>query len=406
MKKIAVCSLLIALLLCACGKPAADGPKEPEGTAPISAASAVPATPAPAPTPEPTPEPAPEPTPEPEPARTIQIEDALLDSAPEGFQMELHYPVITCSEGGVSGDFRGVAEELYNSFVEVASYYSDGTDMGLFVGLDYEVTFQSGDVVSMVFHTTEYTGGAHPNHDVFCRTWTWSSGPLYVQDLFDVYSPTGDSTAFWDSVMAEVARQIRYERGGELYEWAADHVWDGFSLDMLSVADGGVNVYYGEYDLGSYADGEQMFFVPFDKIDATPIEWIAPGIGDPEPDPNASYFDIWNGSVVGYFGPSGKVTIPAGVTAIGASAFEGVEGMTSLVVPEGVTYIGLSAFGGCYDLRDITLPVSLREIEMEAFDGARGLTDVYYAGSQAQWEQIAVGMDNDPLYSATIHFAQ
>jgi hypothetical protein len=53
-------------------------------------------------------------------------------------------------------------------------------------------------------------------------------------------------------------------------------------------------------------------------------------------------------------------TIPASVTDIGESAFEGCQGLTSITIPEGVTYIGGYAFTNCSNLASISLPNSLR----------------------------------------------
>ena len=55
----------------------------------------------------------------------------------------------------------------------------------------------------------------------------------------------------------------------------------------------------------------------------------------------------------------------------------------SVVIPEGVTKIGAAAFVGC-----------------------TSLTDVYYDGTEAQWNEIAVGENNEPLTSAAMHFNQ
>ena len=44
-------------------------------------------------------------------------------------------------------------------------------------------------------------------------------------------------------------------------------------------------------------------------------------------------------------------------------------------------------------------------ISWGAFNRCTGLTDVYYLGSAEQWNAISIGSDNDPLTSATIHYA-
>jgi hypothetical protein len=41
---------------------------------------------------------------------------------------------------------------------------------------------------------------------------------------------------------------------------------------------------------------------------------------------------------------------------------------------------------------------------MEVIGWGKGLEDVYYLGSEAEWANIAIGSDNEPLTNATIHY--
>ena len=52
----------------------------------------------------------------------------------------------------------------------------------------------------------------------------------------------------------------------------------------------------------------------------------------------------------------------------------------------------------------MTIPDRVTSIDQLVFYGCSNLTDVYYGGSEAQWNQIAIAEDNDPLLNATIHF--
>ncbi len=77
-----------------------------------------------------------------------------------------------------------------------------------------------------------------------------------------------------------------------------------------------------------------------------------------------------------------ELEIPASVTAIGASAFNGCTGLTSIVIPIGVTKIGEGAFNGC-----------------------SGLNKVYYRGTaSATWGAISVGNNNYELTNATLYY--
>ena len=57
-------------------------------------------------------------------------------------------------------------------------------------------------------------------------------------------------------------------------------------------------------------------------------------------------------------GHNGSVTIPYGVTTIGAHAFDGCENLTSLRIPDSVTSIGSYAFFGCSGVTTLHVPSS------------------------------------------------
>ena len=72
-----------------------------------------------------------------------------------------------------------------------------------------------------------------------------------------------------------------------------------------------------------------------------------------------------------FYGCSGltSVIIPDSVTSIGEFAFEGCEGLTNVVIGGGVTSIGDSAFSECYGLTSVTIPSSVTDIGDSAFGG-------------------------------------
>ena len=72
-------------------------------------------------------------------------------------------------------------------------------------------------------------------------------------------------------------------------------------------------------------------------------------------------------------GVNGRVTIPEGVTEIGAYAFYGYSGLTSVTIPASVTEIGYLAFWGCGGLTAVVIPNSVTSIEWGAFLGCGSL---------------------------------
>ncbi len=99
-----------------------------------------------------------------------------------------------------------------------------------------------------------------------------------------------------------------------------------------------------------------------------------------------------------------SVTIPDSVTSIGACAFFYCSSLTNVTIPASVTSIDSYAFSGCYSLTSVTISNSTVYIDSSAFGWCTSLTDVYYGGSEAEWNAIEIGSNNDYLTSATIHY--
>lgn len=85
---------------------------------------------------------------------------------------------------------------------------------------------------------------------------------------------------------------------------------------------------------------------------------------------------IRDGVLAKYKGPGGDVTIPDGVTSIGAYAFSGCTGLTSVTASGGVTEIKGNAFEGCTGLTTVHLGDDLAKIGRRAFSGCKELTDI------------------------------
>ena len=97
------------------------------------------------------------------------------------------------------------------------------------------------------------------------------------------------------------------------------------------------------------------------------------------------------------------LTIPGNVLRIEQEAFYNSL-LTSVVMLEGVQYIGDGAFETCFNLSSVVLPSTINEIGNEAFYSCNNLSDVYYTGTEEQWNSIAIGLNNDCLTTATIHY--
>lgn len=99
-----------------------------------------------------------------------------------------------------------------------------------------------------------------------------------------------------------------------------------------------------------------------------------------------------------------NVTISDSVVSIGEAAFFECDSLTYIYIPDSVTSIGERVFDLCDNLMYIYIPDSVTSIGDYAFDDCSSLTDVYYSGTEASWEKIYIGLDNEYLKNATIHY--
>lgn len=127
-------------------------------------------------------------------------------------------------------------------------------------------------------------------------------------------------------------------------------------------------------------------------------------------------FAILGGVLLKYNGSERIVTVPSGVKAIDAPAFQDTN-VTTVTIPEGVTEIrGNLALCGAFvrsRLVAIALPRSLTHIGMFAFGdyAVPNSMDVYYAGTQAEWEQLRAQVEskdsfsNRKLFLGSVHYS-
>ena len=99
-----------------------------------------------------------------------------------------------------------------------------------------------------------------------------------------------------------------------------------------------------------------------------------------------------------------EVTIPASVTTIEDNSFDSCQALAKVTINANTTAIESQTFRWCYALKEVTIPSTVRTIKSAAFMDT-ALTDVYFGGSEQQWNNISVGGNNEPLTSATKHFA-
>ncbi len=141
---------------------------------------------------------------------------------------------------------------------------------------------------------------------------------------------------------------------------------------------------------------------------------------------NAS-FDILEEETFGWCRNLETVTINGDIETISASAFEECNALKTVNINSDVNQIEEYAFAYCWVLEEIELPESITkicegtfrgdgmlrkiyipggvtEVEKDAFMNAGSLAYVYFGGTEAQWDAITIGVNNEALSNATIYF--
>jgi hypothetical protein len=93
-----------------------------------------------------------------------------------------------------------------------------------------------------------------------------------------------------------------------------------------------------------------------------------------------------------------NITIPEGVTSIGAGAFQFCTSLTSITIPDTVTSIGTAAFLRCTSLTSITIGNGVTNIGDGAFGGCDSLTSVTFLGDAPKIGDSAFDKSSPTIY--------
>ena len=94
--------------------------------------------------------------------------------------------------------------------------------------------------------------------------------------------------------------------------------------------------------------------------------------------------------------------IPADLKSIGDAAFSSCQNLTEFTFPQGITSIEWNCLKECTSLTKVTIPRTVNNVGTRAFSGCTALKEVIFQGSQAEWDRITFGSENDALFNAEL----
>ena len=85
-----------------------------------------------------------------------------------------------------------------------------------------------------------------------------------------------------------------------------------------------------------------------------------------------------------------EVALTSSVKAIGQNAFANST-LSKISLPEGLSTIGANAFAGCKNLKEVTIPSTVQRISKGAFDTPN--MTINYKGTKEQWDKVTANTD-------------
>jgi len=193
----------------------------------------------------------------------------LASPNPKQLDATIQYPVVSgvedpSIEDQINSTFKAIAEQSLKegekNVADLAPYLEQNPDIPwkCEVYFDYQIKYSRSSLLSVVFQNYQYAGGAHGSTVQTSYTFDLITGKqLQLGDLFKA------NAGYIDIISDQVYSQLK-ERGllaalyGKFESIRPDH--------SFYLTDGGVAVYYQQYEIMPYAAGIQEFTTNYDQL--------------------------------------------------------------------------------------------------------------------------------------------
>lgn len=101
-----------------------------------------------------------------------------------------------------------------------------------------------------------------------------------------------------------------------------------------------------------------------------------------------------------------EITIPDTITKIGLRAFNSCTGLRKVTLGCGITKVPSYLFSCCYSLEQVVFGAPITAIDEFAFSECPALEQITYGGTEAEWNAIVIGEENEALNDAEVVFGK
>jgi hypothetical protein len=189
--------------------------------------------------------------------------DKEIKESAELYEVSIHYPYYSIPV--IDDEINRYIDNARNEFVKSFSPADDilremftNGNKG-FLTITYDIK-KSAKISTVVFHGSQYTGGAHPTPFIITIPVDTNGKLLKLSDLFTVSTPE------YLAVLSKYASEIlSKEYGDGFFKEGADtnpENWNNWYIDE----NGNLVILFGAYQVAAYVNGEPDVSIPFSEI--------------------------------------------------------------------------------------------------------------------------------------------
>ena len=193
-------------------------------------------------------------------AAALTERDAVISRQNDKIQIRVHYP--ETGNAKVDADVAEWARQLVDTF---QTTYGEEPDLSVPYELEstYSSTHASPSVLSIVWKTASYTGGAHGNLEISSTTYDMKTGALI--DLYDVFGNLDVALDQMSRYSAKVlARSLGDMYNGDMLRSGTAPEAENFSTFALIPA--GIRIFFQPYQVAPWAAGPQTVDIPLGEL--------------------------------------------------------------------------------------------------------------------------------------------